>query len=130
VRITKAREISFVVNEIVNMDSSEASMSRSLCDLQIRQAGESEFGFADRRSMVSEGNRCGDTARREQGEMKKQSDEFEKFDSVMGGILAVPYKELHDKLEQEKREKTKHKKKRTTSPGSSRASSSQKKRVA
>jgi inner membrane protein involved in colicin E2 resistance len=62
--------------------------------------------------------------------MKKDSNEFEKFDSVMGGLLAVPYKELHEKLEQEKHDKAKRKKKRATLPASSRASSSRKKRVA
>jgi inner membrane protein involved in colicin E2 resistance len=60
----------------------------------------------------------------------KHSEEFEKFDQVMGGLLAVPYSELQKKLEQEKREKAKHKKKRSTSTASSRASSSRKRRVA
>ena len=62
----------------------------------------------------------------------KQSEEFEKFDKVMDGLLAVPYSELQKKLEQEKRAKDKHKKKRATSssPASVRASSSHKKRVA
>jgi hypothetical protein len=62
--------------------------------------------------------------------MKKQNDEFENFDKAMRGLLTVPYKELHEKLEQEKRDKAKQKKKRTTSPASSRASSTRKKRVA
>jgi hypothetical protein len=49
----------------------------------------------------------------------------------MSGLLAVPYSELQKKLEQEKRDKAKHKKKRPTSTASSvRASSSGKKRVA
>lgn len=62
--------------------------------------------------------------------MKKDESEFEKFDKVMSGLLAVPYSELHKKLEEEKRSKQK-KKKRPTSPASSvRASSSRKKRVA
>ena len=62
---------------------------------------------------------------------RKQSDEFERFDRVVGGLLAVPYSELHKKLEDEKREKVKHKKKRPTSTASSvRASSSGKRRVA
>lgn len=60
----------------------------------------------------------------------KRSAEFEKFDQVMSGLLAVPYSELQKKLEQEKREKAKHKKKRPTSTASSRASSSSKRRVA
>lgn len=61
--------------------------------------------------------------------MKKEPSEFESFDKTMRGLLAVPYTELQEKLEQEKREKAKHKKKRPTSPASSRASSSRKKRV-
>ena len=61
--------------------------------------------------------------------MKKQSDEFENFDKVMGGLLSVPYKELQEKLEQERRDKAKYKKKRPTSTASSRASSNRKKRV-
>lgn len=61
--------------------------------------------------------------------MKKESSEFENFDNTMRGLLAVPYSELHKKLEEEKEAKAKHKKKRATSPASSRASSSRKKRV-
>jgi len=60
----------------------------------------------------------------------KQSAEFQEFDKVMGGLLAVPYSELQKKLEDEKRDKAKHKKKRATSPASVRASSSRKKQVA
>lgn len=61
----------------------------------------------------------------------KNKREFEKFDVVMGGLLAVPYSELQQKLEEEKRSKAKQKKKRaTSSPASVRASSSPKKRVA
>ena len=59
--------------------------------------------------------------------MKKQT-EFEKFDSVMSGLLAVPYSELQQKLEEEKR--AKHKRKRPTSTASSRVSASRKKRAA
>jgi hypothetical protein len=60
----------------------------------------------------------------------KNSSEFEEFDKVMGGLLSVPYSELQKKLEQEKRDKAKHKKKRPTSTASSvRASSGHKKRV-
>jgi inner membrane protein involved in colicin E2 resistance len=62
--------------------------------------------------------------------MKSKSDEFGQFDKVMDGLLAVPYAELHKKLEEEKQTKAKQKKKRATSPASFRASSSQKKRVA
>ena len=63
---------------------------------------------------------------------QKTSEEFEKFDKVMGGLLAVPYTELQGKLEDEKRAKAKAKKKRASSflPASVRASSSSKKRVA
>jgi len=62
---------------------------------------------------------------------RKSSSEFENFDRVMGGLLAVPYSELQAKLEEEKRAKAKHKKRRpTSSPASVRASSSDKKRVA
>lgn len=42
----------------------------------------------------------------------KQKPEFEKFDKVMDGLLAVPYSELQKKLEEEKREKVKEKKKK------------------
>jgi hypothetical protein len=60
-----------------------------------------------------------------------KDDEFREFDQVMRGLLAVPYQELQDKLEQEKRAKAKRKKKRPTSTASSvRASSSRKKRAA
>ena len=51
--------------------------------------------------------------------------EFEKFDRVMGGLLAVPYSELQHKLEQEKRAKGK-KKKRPTLTASSRVSGARK----
>lgn len=61
--------------------------------------------------------------------MKKRTSEFESFDKVMDGLLAVPYSELQKKLEEEKRAKQK-KKKRSTSTASVRASSSGKKRVA
>jgi inner membrane protein involved in colicin E2 resistance len=60
----------------------------------------------------------------------KPSDEFEAFDKVMDGLLSVPYSELQRKLEEEKQAKAKQKEKRATSPASSRASSSLKKRVA
>jgi hypothetical protein len=58
----------------------------------------------------------------------KHKSEFEKFDKVMSGLLAVPYSELQSKLEAEKRAKAK-KKKRSTSTASVRASSTRKKRV-
>jgi inner membrane protein involved in colicin E2 resistance len=60
---------------------------------------------------------------------EKQSPEFQAFDRVIGGLLAVPYSELQAKLQEEKRSKER-KKKRPTSTASSRASSSGKKRVA
>jgi hypothetical protein len=55
----------------------------------------------------------------------KEKSEFEKFDSVMDGLLAVPHAELQRKLEQEERAKAK-KKKRSTSTASSRVSASRK----
>ncbi|HKZ76890.1 MAG TPA: hypothetical protein VJ124_01095 [Pyrinomonadaceae bacterium] len=58
----------------------------------------------------------------------KSSSEFERFDAVMDGLLAVPYSELQKKLEKEKQAKAK-KKKRPTSTAS-RASSSRKKKAA
>lgn len=56
----------------------------------------------------------------------KPKTEFEKFDKVMGGLLAVPYSELQKKLKKEKGDKAKHKKKRPTSTASSRVSASRK----
>lgn len=41
--------------------------------------------------------------------MTKKS-EFENFDKVMGGLLAVPYSELQQKLAEEKKAKAKKKK--------------------
>lgn len=63
--------------------------------------------------------------------MPKQ-DEFESFDTVMDGLLAVPYSEIQDKLEKEKRDKAKQKKKKrpTSTASSARASASGKKRAA
>ena len=55
--------------------------------------------------------------------MKKQT-EFEKFDAVMNGLLAVPRSELTEKLEQEKR--AKEKKKRSKTASSSRVAASRK----
>ena len=60
---------------------------------------------------------------------QKPSPEFEKFDKVMDGLLAVPYSELQKKLEEERREKEKQKGKRVTSSPASRASSTSKKRT-
>ena len=59
----------------------------------------------------------------------KHKSEFEKFDTVMSGLLSVPYSELQRKLAEEKKAKAK-KKKRPTSTASSRAASSRTKRVA
>ncbi|HEX6188975.1 MAG TPA: hypothetical protein VFZ40_12930 [Pyrinomonadaceae bacterium] len=59
--------------------------------------------------------------------MRRKS-EFEKFDDVMGGLLAVPYSELQQKLAEEKKAKAK-KKKRPTSTAS-RVAASGKKRAA
>jgi len=61
--------------------------------------------------------------------MKSKSTEFENFDRVMGGLLAVPYSELQKKLEEEKQTKQKKKKRATTSPAS-RVSAARKRRVA
>jgi len=61
---------------------------------------------------------------------QKRASDFENFDKVISGLLAVPYAELQQKLEEEKRAKAKHNKKRATSPPSSRASSNQKKPIA
>lgn len=47
----------------------------------------------------------------------KTSEEFDTFDKAMRGLLAVPYKELQQKIEQEKTAKAKRKK-RATSPAS------------
>lgn len=41
---------------------------------------------------------------------QKPTTEFEKFDKVMDGLLAVPYKELQEKIEEEKARKAKRKK--------------------
>jgi hypothetical protein len=57
----------------------------------------------------------------------KEPSESEKFDKVMDGLLSVPYSELQQKLEEEKRQKEKGK--RPTSSPASPASSSRKKRV-
>jgi hypothetical protein len=59
--------------------------------------------------------------------MAKEKTEFERFDTVMNGLLSVPYSELQAKLAEEKKAKAK-KKKRPTSTAS-RASASRKKRV-
>ena len=61
--------------------------------------------------------------------MKRQS-ESENFNSVMDGLLAVPYSELQKKLEEEKRAKQKKKKRPTSTASSVHTSSAGKKRVA
>jgi hypothetical protein len=58
-----------------------------------------------------------------------EKSEFEKFDKVMSGLLAVPRSELQKELAKEERTKAK-KKKRPTSTASSRVSSSRTKRAA
>jgi hypothetical protein len=55
---------------------------------------------------------------------QKPQTESDRFDKVMDGLLAVPYKELQQKLDEEKRAKA-QRKKRTTSPAS-RASAARK----
>ena len=40
---------------------------------------------------------------------RKSTTTFEKFDKVMDGLLAVPYKELQQKLDEEKKAKTEKK---------------------
>ena len=54
--------------------------------------------------------------------MKEPGAEFEKFTKVMDGLMAVPYKELQKKLEQERKEKAKRK--RAKQPASRVASDS------
>ena len=50
--------------------------------------------------------------------MKKLDSEFNCFNRMMDGLLAVPYKELQQKLEEEKQAKTKRKKRAKTVPAS------------
>lgn len=59
----------------------------------------------------------------------QQLDEFDAFDKVMSGLLKVSYKELQQKIEEEKEAKASKKRRATSSPAS-RASSVRKKRVA
>jgi hypothetical protein len=61
--------------------------------------------------------------------MKREpTTERDRFDKAMDGLLAVPYKELQQKLAEENQAKAKRRK-RATSPAS-RASSSRKRQVA
>ena len=60
--------------------------------------------------------------------MKKRGSESDRFDKVMDGLLAVPYRELQQKLDEEKRNKAQ--KKRATSSPASRASVARKRRGA
>ena len=62
--------------------------------------------------------------------MKQKSSEFESFDKVMSGLLAVPYSELQQKLAEEKKTKAKKKKRPTSTASSVRASASGKRRAA
>lgn len=48
----------------------------------------------------------------------KTSEEFDNFDKTMRGLLAVPYKELQQKLDEEKQAKERKKKRAKTSPAS------------
>jgi hypothetical protein len=48
---------------------------------------------------------------------RKSTVESDRFDRVMDGLLAVPYKELQQKIDEEKAAKA-QKKKRATSPAS------------
>jgi hypothetical protein len=57
----------------------------------------------------------------------KPSPEFERFDEVMSGLLAVPYSELQKELAKEERAKAK-KKKQPVKTASSRVSASRKER--
>lgn len=41
--------------------------------------------------------------------MSDKNPEFEKFTKVMDGLMAVPYKELQDKLKEHKRQKAERK---------------------
>lgn len=59
----------------------------------------------------------------------KKTEDFDRFDKVMDGLLSVPYSELQKKLEEEKQIKAKKKKQVTSSSPVSHASSSRKKRV-
>jgi hypothetical protein len=61
--------------------------------------------------------------------MMKNKSEYENFDQTMRGLLAVPYSELTQKLEEEKQakgKKRKQRKKQATSPASSRVAASRK----
>jgi hypothetical protein len=60
---------------------------------------------------------------------QKPSKEFEAFDRVMSGLLAVPYSELQKKLQEENRNKAQQKKKRPVKTAS-RVATSGKKRAA
>ena len=56
--------------------------------------------------------------------MKKITTDSDRFDKVMDGLLAVPYKELQQKLDEEK--KTKAARKRAKTSPASRVSSDRK----
>jgi hypothetical protein len=56
---------------------------------------------------------------------QRSSQEFQKFDQMMGELLKVPHSEIKQKLDQEKAEKKKKRPRRTkkpTEPGASRDS--------
>jgi hypothetical protein len=54
---------------------------------------------------------------------ENRDSDFEKFDKVMSGLLAVPYKELQEELAKDRKKKARKKRaKKTTSRGPSRDS--------
>jgi hypothetical protein len=52
---------------------------------------------------------CGRTALREKIMKESKENEFERFDKVMSGLLAVPYKELQVELEKHRKKKARKK---------------------
>lgn len=54
---------------------------------------------------------------------RKEPSDFEKFDKAMSGLLAVPYKELQEELEKDRKKKARKKRaKKTSESGASRDS--------
>jgi hypothetical protein len=47
--------------------------------------------------------------------MTKEMSDFEKFDKVMSGLLAVPYKELQEELVKDRKKKARKKRAKKTS---------------
>jgi hypothetical protein len=60
---------------------------------------------------------------------KTKSEEFERFDAVINGLLSVPYSELQAKLAEERQAKAKKKKRPISTASSSRVSKSRGGRV-